>query len=215
MKALAHISAEDLRAIKAAVFLAALVPLARLAWLAWHGGLGANPIEYITRSTGWWTLSFLLITLSVTHLRRWTGWNWLIKLRRTLGLHAFFYGLLHFTTYVWLDQLFSWMDIAKDVVKRPFITVGFSAFVLLIPLAITSTNAMVRRLGWRRWQMLHRLVYVIATLGAVHFWWLVKKDIREPLVFAAILASLLLARAWFAMRKSVSAPVKTSRSQAA
>lgn len=215
MKALAHISAEDLRAIKAAVFLAALVPLARLAWLAWHGGLGANPIEYITRSTGWWTLSFLLITLSVTPLRRWTGWNWLIKLRRTLGLHAFFYGLLHFTTYVWLDQLFSWMDIAKDVVKRPFITVGFSAFVLLIPLAITSTNAMVRRLGWRRWQMLHRLVYVIATLGAVHFWWLVKKDIREPLVFAAILASLLLARAWFAMRKSVSAPVKTSRSQAA
>ncbi|MSQ58172.1 MAG: sulfoxide reductase heme-binding subunit YedZ [Betaproteobacteria bacterium] len=212
---MAHISAEDLRAIKAAVFLAALVPLARLAWLAWHGGLGANPIEYITRSTGWWTLSFLLITLSVTPLRRWTGWNWLIKLRRTLGLHAFFYGLLHFTTYVWLDQLFSWMDIAKDVVKRPFITVGFSAFVLLIPLAITSTNAMVRRLGWRRWQMLHRLVYVIATLGAVHFWWLVKKDIREPLVFAAILASLLLARAWFAMRKSVSAPVKTSRSQAA
>ncbi|MFN0317893.1 MAG: sulfite oxidase heme-binding subunit YedZ [Burkholderiales bacterium] len=201
--------------IKAVLFLAALVPVARLGWLAWHGGLGANPIEHITRSTGWWTLSFLMITLCVTPLRRWTGWNWLIKLRRTLGLYAFFYALLHFTTYFWLDQFFDWMAIAKDVVKRPFITVGFSAFVLLLPLAITSTNAMVRRLGGRRWQMLHRLVYVIATLGVVHFWWLVKKDIREPLVFAAILASLLLARAWFAMRKSVPAPVKTSRSQAA
>jgi methionine sulfoxide reductase heme-binding subunit len=134
----------------------------------------------------------------VTPLRRWTGWNWLIKLRRMLGLYAFSYALLHFTTYFWLDQFFDWMEIAKDVVKRPFITVGFSAFILLLPLAITSTNAMVRRLGGRRWQMLHRWVYGIATLGVVHFWWLVKKDIREPLVFAAILATLLLVRVWFA-----------------
>ncbi len=213
MKVFSQPSARVAGTIKTVVFLAALIPLARLGWLAWRGGLGANPIEYITHSTGWWTLSFLMITLSVTPLRRWTGWNWLIKLRRTLGLYAFFYAALHLTTYLWLDQFFDWVEIAKDVVKRPFITAGFSAFVLLLPLAITSTNAMVRRLGGRRWQMLHRLVYVIASLGVVHFWWLVKKDIREPLVFAAILVTLLLARV--AMRKSVPAPVKTTRSQAA
>ena len=213
VKALSHLSAGVVSTIKGVVFVAALIPLARLGWLASRGGLGANPIEYITHSTGWWTLSFLTITLCVTPLRRWTGWNWLIKLRRTLGLYAFFYASLHLTTYLWLDQFFDWMEIAKDVVKRPFITVGFSAFVLLLPLAITSTNAMVRRLGGRRWQMLHRLVYIIATLGVTHFWWLVKKDIREPLVFAAILATLALARV--AMRKSLPAPVKTTRSQAA
>ncbi len=213
MKVFSQPGAGALRTIKGVVFLAALMPLARLAWLAWHGGLGANPIEYITHSTGWWTLSFLLITLCVTPLRRWTGWNWLIKLRRTLGLYAFFYAGLHLTTYLWLDQFFDWVGIAKDVVKRPFITVGFSAFVLLLPLAITSTNAMVRRLGGRRWQMLHRLVYAIATLGVIHFWWLVKKDIREPLVFAAILATLLIVRV--AMRNSMPASVKITRSQTA
>lgn len=180
--------------IKAAVFIACLIPLARLAWLGLHDRLGANPIEYITHSTGWWTLTFLLITLSVTPLRRIAGLPWLLRLRRMLGLFAFFYGCLHFTTYIWLDQFFDWMEIVKDVGKRPFITVGFSAFVLLIPLAVTSTSAMVRRLGAKRWQLLHRLVYVIATLAAVHFWWLVKKDITEPLIFASLLAVLFIAR---------------------
>jgi sulfoxide reductase heme-binding subunit YedZ len=187
--------------IKAALFAACLVPLARLAWLAAHGGLGANPIEYVTHSTGWWTLSFLLLTLTVTPLRRLANAAWLLRLRRMLGLFAFFYACLHFTTYVWLDQFFDLGDIAKDVAKRPFITIGFAAFVLLLPLAATSTNAMVRRLGARRWQNLHRLVYVIATLGVAHFWWLVKKDVTEPLWFAALLAALLAWRLAHARRQ--------------
>jgi sulfoxide reductase heme-binding subunit YedZ len=177
--------------IKAALFVLALVPLARLVAAAFTGGLGVNPIEFVTRSTGTWTLSLLLITLAVTPLRRVTGWNWLIRLRRMLGLFAFFYACLHFTTYVWLDQFFDPAAIVKDVVKRPFITVGFSAFVLLIPLAATSTHAMVRRLGGKAWQRLHYLVYLIATLGVVHYWWLVKKDVTQPMLFAAALAVLL------------------------
>jgi sulfoxide reductase heme-binding subunit YedZ len=187
--------------IKAAIFVAALVPLARLAWLGTHRGLGANPIEYITHSTGWWTLAFLLVTLCVTPLRRASGWAWLLRLRRMLGLFAFFYASLHFLTYIWLDQFFDPREILKDVVKRPFITVGFAAFVLLIPLAATSTNAMVRRLGAARWQWLHRLVYVIAALGVVHFWWLVKKDVSEPFVFALLLAFLLIARLLYLWRQ--------------
>ena len=187
--------------IKAALFVACLVPLARLGWLATHRGLGANPIEYITHSTGWWTLALLLVTLSVTPLRRVTGAAWLLRLRRMLGLFAFFYACLHFTTYIWLDQFFDLGSIVKDVAKRPFITIGFAAFLLLIPLAATSTNAMVRRLGAQRWQRLHRLVYVIATLGVLHFWWLVKKDIREPLLFGGLLLVLLLARAIYARRQ--------------
>jgi methionine sulfoxide reductase heme-binding subunit len=188
------------RAVKALAFVAALLPLARLLvafWFDQHGGprgmptLGVNPIEFITRSTGTWTLSFLLITLAVTPLRRLLGWNWLLRLRRMLGLFAFFYVCLHFTTYVWLDQFFDAAAIVKDVAKRPFITVGFTAFVLLIPLAATSTNAMVKRLGARRWQRLHYAVYAIATLGVVHYWWLVKKDITQPAIFAAVLAVLL------------------------
>jgi sulfoxide reductase heme-binding subunit YedZ len=181
--------------IKAALFAASLLPLARLGWLATHRGLGANPIEYITHSTGWWTLTFLMITLAVTPLRRLTGAAWLLRLRRMLGLFAFFYACLHFTTYIWLDQFFDPASIVKDIAKRPFITIGFAAFLLLIPLAATSTNARVRRLGARRWQQLHRLVYVIASLGVLHFWWLVKKDVREPLVFALVLCVLLLFRA--------------------
>ena len=180
--------------IKAALFVLALVPLARLVAAAFTGGLGVNPIEFVTRSTGTWTLSLLLITLAVTPLRRVTGWNWLIRLRRMLGLFAFFYACLHFNTYVWLDQFFDPAAIVKDVVKRPFITVGFSAFVLLIPLAATSTHAMVRRLGGKAWQRLHYLVYLIATLGVVHYWWLVKKDVTQPMLFAAALAVLLLFR---------------------
>ncbi len=182
-----------LRNPKVWIALACLLPLARLIALGASGGLGANPIEFITRSTGTWTLIGLLVTLSVTPLRRLTGRADLVRYRRMLGLFAFFYACLHFTTYVWLDQFFDPAAIARDIVKRPFITVGFSAFMLLIPLAATSTHAMMRRLG-RRWQQLHRLVYPIALLGVVHFLWLVKKDLTEPLVYGAILALLLALR---------------------
>ena len=187
--------------LKAGIFAACLVPLALLAWRGVAGGLGANPIEYITHATGWWTLAFLLMTLLVTPLRRLTNLNWLLRLRRMLGLFAFFYVCLHFTTYLWLDQFFDWRSILKDIAKRPFITVGFSAFVLLVPLAATSTNAMVKRLGARRWQWLHRAVYAIATLGVVHYWWLVKKDITEPAIFAVLLAILLGARLFWRVRR--------------
>ena len=182
-----------LRNPKAWIALACLLPLARLIALGVNGDLGANPIEFITRSTGTWTLAGLLVTLSVTPLRRLTGRADLIRYRRMLGLFAFFYACLHFTTYVWLDQFFDPAAIARDIVKRPFITVGFSAFVLLIPLAATSTHAMMRRLG-RRWQQLHRLIYPIALLGVVHYLWLVKKDLTEPLIYGAILVLLLALR---------------------
>lgn len=184
-------SAGAIRAIKAVVFALALLPFARLVGGFFLDRLGVNPIETITRSTGTWTLVFLLITLTVTPLRRITGWNWLLRLRRMLGLFAFFYVCLHFTTYIWLDQFFDWRGIVKDIAKRPFITVGFSAFVLLIPLAATSTNAMVKRLGAARWLALHKLVYLIGMLGVVHYWWLVKKDITQPAIYGAVLAVLL------------------------
>ena len=187
--------------IKAAVFVACLVPLARLVWLGLDHKLGANPIEYITHSTGWWTLALIMATLAVTPLRRLASLPWLLRLRRMLGLYAFFYACLHFLTYIWLDQFFDPGEILKDIAKRPFITVGFAAFVLLIPLAITSTNAMVRRLGARRWQLLHRLVYVIGTLGVIHFWWLVKKDVTEPFAFAVVLAMLLIVRLLYLLRQ--------------
>lgn len=205
---------DRVRRLKAVVFLACLVPALRLGWLALHHGLGANPIEYITRSTGWWLLSFLMLTLLVTPLRRLTGLNWLLRLRRMLGLYAFFYASLHFTTYIWLDQFFDWPGILKDIAKRPFITVGFAAFVLLIPLAATSTNAMIRRLGAKRWQALHRSIYAISILGVLHFWWLVKKDITEPLMFAGVLAILLAARAvWPARRAPAAGGSRAPRSQ--
>ena len=176
--------------VKIALFFLSLIPLGRLIWFAFYGGLGANLIEFVTRSTGTWTLTFLLITLSVTPLRRLTGNNSLIRYRRMLGLFAFFYACLHFTTYIWWDQFFEWPAIVKDVIKRPFITVGFACFVLLIPLAITYTHAMQRRLK-RRWQQLHRLVYLIAIGGVVHYWWLVKKDITQPILYGFVLALLL------------------------
>ena len=192
---------------KVALFFVCLIPLARLIWLAYTDGLGANPIEFITRSTGTWTLVLLLVTLSITPLRRLTGYNALIKVRRMLGLFAFFYVCLHFTTYIWLDQFFEWASIVKDIKKRPFITVGFASFVLLIPLALTSTNAMMRRLG-RRWQQLHRLVYLIGIGGVVHYWWLVKKDITQPALYALVLAILLGYRLikWLQTRKRAAAP---------
>lgn len=195
--------------IKSAVFVLCLLPLGLLLWRALHGQLTANPIEFITHTTGWWALTFLMITLSVTPLRRLLNLPWLLRLRRMLGLYAFFYACLHFLTWLVLDQFFDWNAIVKDVIKRPYITVGFTAFVLLLPLAVTSTNAMVRRLGAKRWQLLHRLVYVIATLGVIHFLWLVKKDIREPAVFGIVLAVLLGVRVLFYLRRR--APASTSR----
>ena len=178
---------------KPIVFLACLVPLGRLAWKAYNSALGANPIQVITWSTGTWTLVFLMITLSITPLRKLTKQYWLIQYRRMLGLFAFFYVCLHFTTYIWLDQFFDLHSVYKDIYKRPFITVGFTAFVLLIPLALTSTKRSIRWLG-RRWQVLHRLIYATAVLGVIHYTWLVKKDIRKPVIYAIILGSLLLYR---------------------
>ncbi|MBI5612177.1 MAG: sulfoxide reductase heme-binding subunit YedZ [Gammaproteobacteria bacterium] len=194
-------SAKYLPWLKAALFVAALAPLARLVVFGVGDRLGANPIEFITRSTGTWTLVFLLVTLSVTPLRRLTGWHGLIKLRRMFGLFAFFYACLHFTTYIWLDQFFDLASIYKDVIKRPFITVSFPSFLLMIPLAVTSTNAMVRRLGGKRWQRLHRLVYATAIGGVIHYWWLVKKDVTDPMIYALILALLLGYRLAVAARK--------------
>jgi len=176
--------------LKIVVFLACLIPLGQLLYNAWAGDLTPNPIEYITHFTGDWSLIFLLATLSVTPLRKIFGWNEIIKLRRMLGLFAFFYVLLHFSTYMVLDHFFDFERIVKDVYKRPYVTAGFTAFVLLIPLAATSTAAMIRKLG-KRWQQLHRLVYVAAIAGVVHFYWLVKADIRRPVQYAAVLALLL------------------------
>ena len=182
-----------LRNPKLWVFGLCLLPLARLVYLGMTGGLGANPIEFVTRSTGTWTLVGLLITLSITPLRRLTGRAEWLRYRRMLGLFAFFYASLHFVTYIWLDQFFDWSAVVKDIVKRPFITVGFAAFVLLIPLVATSTHAMMRRPG-RRWQLLHRAVYATALLGVIHYLWLVKKDLTEPLLYGSVLIILLAAR---------------------
>ncbi len=153
--------------------------------------MGANPIEEITHRTGWWTLAFLMATLAVTPVRQVTGLGWLIKLRRMLGLFAFFYASLHFATYIGLDQFFAFAYILEDIAERPYITVGFTALLLLTPLAATSTKRMVKRIGGRRWKLLHKLVYVAAILGVLHFLWLVKADIREPAIFGAILTALL------------------------
>jgi len=174
------------------------VPFARLWVLGWLDALGANPVEFVTRSTGTWTLVMLCATLSVTPLRKITGLNELARVRRMLGLFTFFYACLHLATYVWLDQWFDAGAILKDVLKRPFITVGMAAFLAMLPLAATSTQAMMRRLG-RRWAQLHRLVYAIAPLAVLHFWWhkAGKNDIAEPAVYAAVVAVLLGMRLWW------------------
>jgi len=184
--------------LKSVLFVLALLPFARLVLFTLTDRLGANPIEFITRNTGDWTLYFLCFTLAITPLRRITGWNWLLKLRRMSGLFAFFYVSLHFMTFFWFDHFFDLAEMWKDVLKRPFITVGFSAFVLLIPLAITSTNGMVRRLGGKRWQWLHRLMYLIVPLGVLHFWWMKagKNLLAQPILFATIVSMLLLFRIW-------------------
>lgn len=181
------------RPLKPAIFALATVPAALLAFDAWRDRLGADPIETITHRTGWWALTLLLVTLAVTPVRRITGWNGIVRLRRMLGLFAFFYAVLHLLTYVVLDLFFAFGLVLEDIAKRPYITVGFTAFLILLVLAVTSTKGWIRRLG-KRWQRLHRLVYVAAVGGVVHFLWLVKADTREPLIFGAVLAVLLLAR---------------------
>jgi methionine sulfoxide reductase heme-binding subunit len=178
---------------KPLVFLLCLVPLGVLIARGASGGLGPNPVEAITHFTGDWTLRLLLVTLAVTPLRRLTGLAWILRFRRMLGLFAFFYAVLHFTTYLWLDRFFDVGTIAEDVLKRPYITVGFAAFVLMVPLAVTSTQGWIRHLG-RRWKTLHRAVYAIGVLGVLHYLWLVKADLLEPGIYAVILAVLLVSR---------------------
>lgn len=191
-------------AAKAAIWMLCLTPAGLLIWRAFTGGLGANPIEFITLRTGFWTLVLLMVTLAVTPVRRVTGWHRIIQFRRMLGLFAFFYATLHFLTYVTLDLFFDFSAIGADIVKRPYITVGFTAFLLLVPLALTSTKGWIRRLG-RNWLRLHRLLYVSAALAVLHFYWKksAKSDIAEPLIFAGILAALLLFRVIYVLRKRV------------
>lgn len=189
--------------LKVLVFLLCLVPVGLVGWRALHGDLTANPIEFITHATGDWTLRFLLITLAITPLRMLLRLPELTRFRRMLGLFAFFYACLHFSTWLVLDKFFDMSEIWKDVLKRRFITVGFAAFLLLIPLALTSTAGWIRRLGGKRWQALHRLIYLSAALGVIHYYWLVKSAVIRPLTYAAILAVLLLYRliAWLANRR--------------
>jgi sulfoxide reductase heme-binding subunit YedZ len=194
-----------IRALKVLVFVLCLVPVGLLAWKffgahptdtsSWGEGLGANPLEVITHSTGDWTMRFLLITLAISPLRKITHQNWTIRFRRMLGLFAFFYGTLHFVTYIWFDKSFVLKDMLADVAQRRFITVGFLGFVLMIPLALTSTAWSIRKLGGKRWQTVHRLIYVSAIAGVLHYIWLVKSDLSKPLQYGAILAVLLGYRA--------------------
>jgi len=218
--------------LKPTVFLAGLGPLVWLVWAALTNNLSANPLSDLTIETGTWTLRFLCITLAMTPLRRLTGWNWIIRFRRMTGLFAFFYGSLHFLTYAIVDR-YAGLDltngyvtasvlrelvksVGEDIYKRPFITVGFTAFTLMVPLALTSTAGMIRRLGGKRWNQLHRLVYASATLGVIHYWWLVKADIRRPLAYGIVVATLLIFRVWWSRIRSTAtwkkapAPVRRS-----
>lgn len=225
-----HVSDRTVRfVLKPLVFVASLGPVAWLVWAAFTGHLSANPLSDLTNETGVWTLRFLCITLLVTPLRRLTGWNAVIRFRRMTGLFAFFYGTLHFLTYAIVDRfagldfpdgIFAWStarnlahSVGEDVYKRPFITIGFTALMLMVPLAVTSTSGMIRRLGGRRWNRLHRLVYVSASLGVVHYWWLVKADVSRPQIYAVIVATLLGFRVVWARRHHrtvIQAPVRAS-----
>ena len=199
-------TARQAGALKASLFVLALVPLARMVYLTASGRL-VEPLEHITRATGDWTLYLLCMTLAVTPLRRLSGWNWLLKLRRMAGLYTFFYAFLHFMTFLRFDHFFDVNEMWKDVLKRPFITVGFIAFVLLIPLAVTSTNGMIRRLGGKRWQWLHRLIYLIAPLAILQFWWMKagKNNFTEPVIFGLLVALLLGVRLYWRQRKAQAA----------
>lgn len=186
--------------IKPPVFVLCLLPFLHLVWRGFHQDLGANPVEAIQTTTGQWTLNFLVITLCISPLRQAIHQPWLIRFRRMFGLFAFFYVCLHFTSYIWLDQSFDLKSILKDVAKRPFITAGFTAFVLLIPLALTSTAGWIRRLGGKRWQQLHRLIYVSAIAGGVHYYWKVKSDVRLPVLYLTMIGLLLAVRVWTRFR---------------
>ena len=187
--------------VKPVVFLLSLLPFAGFVYGGFTDDLGVNPVETLTHESGQWALRFLLISLAITPLRRITKINWLIKLRRMLGLFAFFYAVLHFTTYIWLDQFFDWVEILIDIPKRPFITIGFLSFVLLLPLAFTSTNIMQRRLK-KKWLTLHKLVYIIPMLVVLHFMWSLKADYSEPLVYTIIFLILMLTRAVYDRKKA-------------
>ena len=188
------------RIAKPVLVVVALSPAAYLAWGFFHDQLGANPIEMLTRETGVWTLRFIVATLVITPLRRLTGWNALVKYRRMLGLFAFFYGTVHLLTYVWLDQFFDVQGIVKDVLKRPFITMGMIAFLAMLPLALTSTTGWIRRLGGKRWQAIHRLIYLTAVCAVIHYYWLVKADVARPIRYAAIVALLFAVRVIYKVR---------------
>lgn len=182
---------KDTRFSKVVLFINALVPLVLLVWDVSHKRVGANPLEFVTRTTGMLTLVFLMITLAITPARKITGLNWLVKFRRMVGLYAFFYGSLHLITYISFDRAFTFASIPGDVVQRPFIALGMIAFFLMVPLGLTSTNKMVKRLGGKRWSKLHRLVYLAGIAGAIHYWMLVKSDTRLPLTFGFVLLLLL------------------------
>jgi sulfoxide reductase heme-binding subunit YedZ len=197
---------QDVRFNKILLFINSLVPLSFLAWDAWFGRLGANPVEFFLRTTGVLTLIFLILTLAVTPFRKASGWNSLIKFRRMLGLFAFFYGCLHLTTYLVFDRGVDLAGTVNDVIQRPFIAIGMSAFFLMIPLAITSTNGMVKRIGGKNWQRLHRLTYVAAIGGVIHFWMIVKSDIFYPVLFGLVLAVLLGYRIYLSRKSKIKAP---------
>jgi methionine sulfoxide reductase heme-binding subunit len=180
--------------LKAIVFVACLIPITRLVWAAASQQLSANPLEDIRDTTGIWTLRLLIVTLCITPIRRLTGWHALIQLRRMLGLFAFFYGVLHYVSYVWLDQFFNVSAMLEDLMKRPFIMAGYASFVLLVPLAVTSTKKWIVRLGGRRWQLLHRLIYLSTAAGVMHYFWRVKLDVQAPIIYGLVLALLFAIR---------------------
>ena len=199
-----QLSARQIFWVKWGVFIAASLPFLRLVIAAIFDGLGANPLEFITRNTGDWTLYFLCITLAITPARKLLQWHWLIRLRRMLGLFSFFYAACHFLTFLWFDHFFEIEEMWRDVIKRPFITVGFIAFVMLIPLALSSSNWAIRKIGGKPWQLLHRAVYVIVPLGVLHYVWMRagKNNFTQPIVFGAIVALLLGIRLYWRLKKS-------------
>ncbi|WP_404993600.1 protein-methionine-sulfoxide reductase heme-binding subunit MsrQ [Cupriavidus pauculus] len=202
------LSPAHVRAVKVLVWLLALLPFLRLLYLGATSQFGANPLEFVTRSTGTWTLVMLCVTLAITPLRKLTGWHWLLRLRRMLGLFTFFYAIQHFMLWLAVDRGFDVAYMIKDIGKRPFITVGFAAFVLMVPLAATSFNAAVRWMGGRRWQALHRAVYGIAVLAILHYWWhkAGKNDFGEVSIYAAVVFVLLAMRVWWWVRKPRATP---------
>ncbi|KQY13501.1 MULTISPECIES: protein-methionine-sulfoxide reductase heme-binding subunit MsrQ [Massilia] len=195
-------SPRQFKALKAALFVLALLPFLRMAWLT-AAGVPVDPVEFLTHGSGDWALYLLCATLAITPLRRLTGWNWVVRLRRMAGLFTFFYAFMHFMTFLWFDHFFDVAAMWKDVLKRPFITVGFAAFVLLIPLAVTSTNAMIRRLG-RNWALLHKAIYVIAPLAILHYWWMKagKHNFEQPIVWGSVVGVLLLLRVWWSLSRT-------------